>query len=100
MRFKGRCGRMSQAVDNLLKGCGKKIKIDYRGQCPWCNKKKLCALCKSKAQGMIEILEDELEFLNKILKTTTFWETLTITGANNKIEEIKSDLNKLKEMLK
>lgn len=69
---------------------------------PDCGKVYFCNSYKSKMQGMIEILEDELKFLEAI-KSWNSWDKMSIFAKknfNNRRNKIQSDLIKLKEAVK
>lgn len=109
---------MSQAVDNLLKGCGEYIREQaYPARQICCGnnvnkEKQFCPSCKAKAQGMIEILEEQeskihkqLENLNDSIYNANSeseheWCGGKLAILEDELEEIQADLNKLKEILK
>lgn len=103
---------MSQAVDNVIKKYKKIEKIINKyGLIDRYGHEGKFEMILSKAQGMIEILEDELKMIdfyllhkwmleNKYMKENSIFEKEFNYFKNGKKEEIQADLNKLKEILK
>ncbi len=37
--------------EQIKKGCGRKVRMTYRGQFPFCGKEKLCPMCNTWLKG-------------------------------------------------